>query len=71
MCQITDHAVLRWLERVEGVNVEAARAKIAAVGPLVDAAAKVGCDTVKMGNGARLKLQGSVVKTVLPKRGKR
>jgi hypothetical protein len=29
----------------------------------------MGCDTVKLGNGARLKLHGDIVSTVLPKRG--
>jgi hypothetical protein len=69
MCQITDHAVLRYLERVWNVDVEAAKAEMLTAGPMVDAAASFGCDTVKMGNGARLKLKGEVVATVLPKRG--
>ena len=60
---ISDHAVLRYLERVKGVDVEAARAEMmsASVATAID----IGCDTVKLGNGARLKLQGHVVQTVL------
>jgi hypothetical protein len=68
MCQISDHAVLRYLERVKGVDVEAARAEIALSAGLIDAASKIGCDTIKLGNGARLKLKGKTVATVLPKR---
>jgi hypothetical protein len=51
------------------IDVEAARAEMLTAAPIVDAAAQIGCDTVKMGNGARLKLKGNVVATVLPKRG--
>jgi hypothetical protein len=69
MCQVSDHALLRWIERVEGIDVEAIRARIASHASLIDAAANIGCDTVKLGNGARLKLKGRVVATVLPKRG--
>lgn len=65
---VSDHAVLRYLERVKGIDVEAVRREIAEAGPIVDAAAKIGCDTVKLGNGARLKLKGNTVATVLPKR---
>jgi hypothetical protein len=54
VCTITDHSLLRYIERVWHIDVEAAQ---------------IGCDTVKMGNGARLKLKGNVVATVLPKRG--
>jgi hypothetical protein len=69
MCQISDHAVLRYLERVWGIDVEKAKAEISASGRMIDAAADIGCDTVKLGNGARLKLKGRTVATVLPKRG--
>lgn len=62
---ISDHAVLRYLERVKGVDIEAIRAEM--MSPAVDTAARIGCDTVRMGNGARLKLVGDVVQTVLPK----
>ena len=65
MTYISDHAVLRYLERVKGVDIEAIRAEM--MSPAVDTAAQIGCDTVKMGNGTRLKLVGDVVQTVLPK----
>jgi hypothetical protein len=66
MAEISDHAVLRYLERVKGVDIEAIRAEMQS--PALDAAAAFGCSTVIMGNGARLKMQGSVVVTALEKR---
>jgi hypothetical protein len=69
VCTITDHSLLRYIERVWHIDVEAARAEMLTAAHIVDAAAQIGCDTVKMGNGARLKLKGNVVATVLPKRG--
>jgi hypothetical protein len=62
MAYVSDHAVLRYLERVKGIDVEAVRAEIARAP--IDTAAAIGCDTIKLGNGARLKLQGDVVQTV-------
>ena len=69
MTYISDHAVLRFLERVKGVDIEAIRAEM--MSPAVDTAVAIGCDTVKLGNGARLRLVGDVVQTVLPKAKKR
>jgi hypothetical protein len=69
MCHITDHALLRYLERVKGIDVQAARLEMMAAENAVHTAASMGCDTVKLGNGARLKLHGDIVSTVLPKRG--
>ena len=69
MTYISDHAVLRYLERVKGVDIEAIRSEM--MSPAVDTAVQFGCDTVKMGNGARLRLVGDVVQTVLPKAKKR
>jgi hypothetical protein len=69
MCVITDHSLLRYIERVWHVDIEAARAEMMLSGKTVDAAALMGCDTVKLGNGARLKLKSATVVTVLPKRG--
>ena len=66
MPHVTDHALLRYLERVRGIDVEAIRAEIACAA--VTTAAEFGCTTVILGNGARLKLQGDVVATVLPSR---
>lgn len=65
---ITDHAVLRYLERVHNVDVEAIRKEMLCPG--ISTAIEFGCDTVKLGNGARLKIRDSMVTTVLPKRGK-
>lgn len=67
---ITDHSVLRYLERVWGVDVEAARAEMLTASNAVTAAASFGADTVKMGNGARLRLCGDTVVTTLPKRSR-
>lgn len=69
VCTITDHSLLRYIERVWHVDIEAARAEMLLLGKTVDAAALMGCDTVKMGNGARLKLKSNTIVTVLPKRG--
>lgn len=69
VCIITDHSLLRYIERVWHVDIEAARAEMMLSGKTVDAAALMGCDTIKLGNGARLKMKGDVVVTVLPKRG--
>jgi hypothetical protein len=60
---ISDHAVLRYLERVHGIDVEAIRKTM--MSPAVHAAVMIGGDTVKLSSGARLKLQGHVVQTVL------
>lgn len=66
MSHVTDHAVLRWLERVAGIPVEAVRQHLSVNG--IDTAAAIGCDTVKMGDGVRLRLSGSTVVTCLGKR---
>jgi hypothetical protein len=70
MCTITDHALLRYLERVWGIDVPGARAEMLTASGAVDLAADFGCDTVKLGNGGRLRLAGQTVVTVLPKRGR-
>lgn len=62
----TDHAVLRWLERVAGVDIEGIRTHLTAHG--IEAAAGFGCDTIVLGDGTRLKLHGDVVCTVLEAR---
>lgn len=69
VCIITDHSLLRYIERVWHVDIAAARAEMMLSGKIVDAAALIGCDTIKLGNGARLKMKGNTVVTVLPKRG--
>lgn len=61
MAHVTDHAVLRYLERHHGIDVEAIRLSMNVRG--IDVAAEFGCATVKLGNGARLKLRGDVACT--------
>ncbi len=63
MAKVSDHAVLRYMERVMHIDVEAIRAKIAVPG--IDTAAAFGCGTVKMGDGSRLRLRGDIVCTVI------
>lgn len=66
MAYVTDHAVLRYLERHCGVDVEAIRAELTVKG--IDTAAEFGCETVILGNGARLKLTGDVASTCVEAR---
>lgn len=66
MAYVSDHAVLRYLERVEGIDIEAVRRKLTV--SAIDTAASIGCDTVRLGDGTRLKLHGDVVSTVLEPR---
>lgn len=67
MVFITAHAIQRYRERVADVaNVVDV---ILAAEPIINRAAEIGCRTVILGNGARLKLKGDVVCTVIGKRG--
>lgn len=68
MAYVSDHAVLRYLERVKGIDVEAICTELSS--PMVDTAAAFGCDTV-LRHDCQMKLHGDIVATVLPKRGKR
>lgn len=61
MSHVTDHAVLRYLERHHGIDVEGIRARLNV--PAIDIAAGFSCATVKLGDGSRLKLKGSVACT--------
>lgn len=62
LVRVSDHAVVRWLERVKGVDVEAFRAEIVdAVQGAVDAGAK----QISVG-GVTYILDGAVVTTVTP-----
>jgi len=67
---VTDHAVLRYLERVEGIDIEAVRRTI---GRTVDRAVRMGACGVQAG-GVTYRLEGGVVVTVLetnrPERGR-
>jgi hypothetical protein len=69
MAYVSDHAVLRYLERNCGIDVESIRQRLSVPG--IDVAAAFGCETVILGDGARLKLNGDVASTCLAKRGGR
>lgn len=69
MAYVSDHAILRYLERVKGVDIEAIRAELTTA--TIDQAAAFGCDTIIRGDGSRLKLHGDIVATVLPRKGGR
>lgn len=58
---VTDHALLRWLERVEGLDLDALRARIAAHAAVGE---KFGAKSVVVGAG-KLVLERGVVITVL------
>ncbi len=66
---VSDHAVLRHLERAYGLDVEKIRAEIAS--PTVMIAEAFGCGTVIGLNGTRVIIRDGIVATVLPKRGRR
>lgn len=66
MIHVSDHACLRYIERVLGIDVDAIRTELA--NPIIQQAVEFGADTVILGSGARLKLKGDTVATVLPKR---
>lgn len=64
---VTVHARKRWIQRVDPTATLAdAAAAIGRSARAIEAAARFGCDTVILGNGARLKLDGDTVMTVLP-----
>lgn len=60
---ISDHACLRYLERVRGIDMDQVRREIASRG--VETTAVISCDTVILGTGHRVKLVGADVVTVL------
>ena len=67
MAHITAHAVQRYRERIEDIPDHEALDAMIRIEPTIDRAAAFGCATVIMGNGARLRLVGDTVCTVLPK----
>lgn len=69
MTYVSDHAVLRHLERAYGVDIDALRAEIAS--PVVRIAEGFGCGTVIGKNGTRVIIKDGCIVTVLPKRGRR
>jgi hypothetical protein len=68
MCRVSNHAVLRYQERVERISATLVRERIKLSSAFIDKAAAFGCDTVILGDGVRLKLAGNTVATVLEKR---
>jgi hypothetical protein len=67
---VTDHALIRYIERVHGYDLDPIREMI--LTPNVLALAKSGSGAVILGCGARIKIEGGRVVTVLAKgmRGK-
>lgn len=64
MATISDHALLRFLERVKGVDIEAIRAEMQS--PALDAAVAIGAPFVRRSDGTRLVIRKGTVTTVLP-----
>jgi hypothetical protein len=65
MTVISDHAILRWLERVKGINLDAVRAEMAT--PALAMADAFGCPVLIGRNGERLVIRDGVVVTVIAK----
>lgn len=66
MADITDHAVLRYLERAYGLDVPAVRAEMDS--PALVAAEAFGANIILAKGGVRLVLRSGRVTTVLPPR---
>lgn len=66
MAQISDHAVLRYLERVKGIDIAAIRREMSSAA-LEAVSGMGGTADVRMPNGARLRVVAGVVVTVIPK----
>lgn len=69
MTHVTDHAIVRYLERVKGIDMDIIRAEIDT--PTVEIAVEFGAPTVIGRDGHRRIIRDGVVQTVLPKRGRR
>lgn len=65
MTEISDHAVIRYLERVKGVDIAALRAEMQS--PALAVADDFGCPVVIGKNGERLVVRNGVVVTVIAK----
>jgi len=65
MIRISDHAVIRYLERRYGFDFEAVRKEMDSPG--LQMAEQIGCKSVKW-NGGRLIIRGKVVVTYLANR---
>jgi hypothetical protein len=64
MIYIHPHAVTRFQERVAPVSYDDARAEILSHAKAIECAASFGCQIIKLGNGARLIIDGENVITV-------
>ena len=65
MTDISDHAVIRYLERVKGVDIAALRAEMQS--PALAVADDFGCPVVIGRHGERLVVRNGVVVTVIAK----
>lgn len=65
MVEITDHAVLRFLERVHGVDIDKVRADMQS--PALAIANTFGCPVLIGRHGERLVIRDGVVVTVIAK----
>ncbi len=65
MTEISEHAVLRFLERVKGINLDAIRAEMTT--PALAMADAFGCPVLIGRNGERLVIRDGVVVTVIAK----
>jgi hypothetical protein len=65
MTDISDHAVLRWLERVKGVDIAAVRAEMQT--PALAKADEFGAPVLIGRHGERLVIREGIVTTVIAK----
>lgn len=65
MTEISDHAVLRYLERVKGIDIAAIRAEMDC--PALAKADEFGCPVVIGKHGERMVIRGGIVVTVIAK----
>jgi hypothetical protein len=66
---VTDHAIDRYIERVENISRGEALARIMSSEPAIALAAKIGCSSIKLGGGIRLALDGPCVVSVYGAKG--
>jgi sugar phosphate isomerase/epimerase len=67
MATVTVHACECWIQRIDAcASIDDANGAIMASARVIDIAADFGADTIILGCGARLKLKGDIVATVLP-----
>lgn len=65
MTEITDHACLRYLERVYGIDIDAVKAEMRT--PALDTAADFGAPVLIGRHGERMVIRNGVVVTVIAK----